>query len=504
MKGSLTRDHLPDLLHALHRTEESGVLQITRELTSKRIYFGEGSIVFARTNQRAERLGEFLIRRGRITRSHLVHASNKLRARGEKLGTVLVQLGLMSGSEVREAVADQMRGMIRPIFSWQIGEYCFHQGAEPIPEELAVDLPTIPTILDGTRDVRDMKLIEGALGDLDRVVGYSRDPWVHAYHLSLTPEEGFVLSRVDGQASMTDILSITPLPDEEALRCLYTLVAGGFLEFGAKSRDLAPSKRSKAFFEMPIPVPGSRETLRSSAPSEISTEEQRTYDEIIAKHASMERGTFYDWLEIARNAKDKDIRKAYLDLVKKYHPDRHGSAHLRELHGTLQNIIAKATQASERLSEPTSKRRYDQSLRSEAPKGEAMAPRVEKVEPLPPTAGEELAARYYREATKYVSEKRFHEAVKLLEEVVELDPSKSEYHRLLAQALSNNPKWRKDAENHFRQAKKIDPFDVESIVGLGELYEIAGMKQRAKAMYSLALELDPDDAELKMKLRRRS
>ena len=302
-----------------------------------------------------------------------------------------------------------------------------------------MDLPTIPTILDGTRDVRDMKLIEGALGDLDRVVGYSRDPWVHAYHLSLTPEEGFVLSRVDGQASMTDILSITPLPDEEALRCLYTLVAGGFLEFGAKSRDLAPSKRSKAFFEMPIPVPGSRETLRSSAPSDISTEEQRTYDEIITKHASMERGTFYDWLEIARNAKDKDIRKAYLDLVKKYHPDRHGSAHLRELHGTLQNIIAKATQASERLSEPTSKRRYDQSLRSEAPKGEAMAPRVEKVEPLPPTAGEELAARYYREATKYVSEKRFHEAVKLLEEVVELDPSKSEYHRLLAQALSNNP-----------------------------------------------------------------
>jgi tetratricopeptide (TPR) repeat protein len=479
------------------------VLQLTREQMSKRIYFGEGSIVFARTNQRTERLGEFLIRKGRITRSHLADASNKLRARGEKLGAILVQMGVMSDTEVREAVADQMRSMIRPVFSWKIGEYCFQPQAEPIPEELVVNLPTIPTILDGTRDVRDMKIIENALGDLERVVSYSRDPWVHAYHLSLTPEEGFVLSRVDGQSSMNDILSITPLPDEEALRCLYTLVAGGFLEFGAKSRDLAPLKRDKAFFEIPIGLPRSAGAVPSSLGSKVSAKDRRTYDEIVAKRASMDRGTFYDWLELPRTAKNKDIRKAYLDLVKRYHPDRHSSEHLRELHSTLEDIIAKATQAYERLCEPTSKRRYDQSLRTEAPKGEAMAPRVEKVEPLPPTPGEELAARYYREAKRFYAERRFHEAVKLLEEVVELDPSKPEHHRLLAQALSNNPKWRKDAEKHFRQAMKMDPFDLESIVGLGDLYHIAGMKQRAKAMYTLALEIDPDDAELKMKLRRR-
>ena len=118
-----------------------------------------------------------------------------------------------------------------------------------------------------------------------------------------------------------------------------------------------------------------------------------------------------------------------------------------------------------------------------------------------PSASEALAARYFREAKKFVGNREYHAAVKLLEEVVELDATKSEYHRTLAQALENNPKWRKEAESHFRKAMKIDPFDMESIIGLAHLYWKAGMKQRARPLFAMALELDPDNRELSMILR---
>ncbi|HEY7699427.1 MAG TPA: DnaJ domain-containing protein, partial [Vicinamibacteria bacterium] len=249
----------------------------------------------------------------------------------------------------------------------------------------------------------------------------------------------------------------------------------------------------------------SRESAPSRSPeaeSAASSEERRIREEILAKHASLSGCTFYDCLEVRPMAKDAEIRRAYLALVKKYHPDRHGSERLHDLQRLLQEILAKATEAYEALYNPSSRRCYDQSLRSEAPRGDVKAAPIEAPPPAPLTPAETIAARYYREATTYLVRKDFHEAVRLLEEVVQLDPSRSEYHRALAQALENNPKWRKEAEAQYRAAMKIDPFDLESILGLATLYETLGMKRRAKPLFALALDLDPDNHVVRAKLRR--
>jgi curved DNA-binding protein CbpA len=504
VQGTLEQDQLPEVFHSLAWSEESGVLQLTQDFTSKHIYFGEGSIVFARSNQHPDRLGELLVRRDRITRTQLADASNRVRASGRKLGAVLVQMGLMSDEDVRTWVADQMRGIIHPLFGWSSGEYCFREKSNPVAQDLVVELPTIPTILEGTRHIESPEKVLLSLGDLSRVVSYSTDPWMHSHQVSLTPHEGFVLSRVDGQSSIRDVMAVTPLPEEETLRCLYALISAGFLEFGAKGRNLAPSKPLRRVFEMSLLL-SSRESVPSRPPeaeSAASVEERKTREEILAKHASLSGCTFYDCLEVRPMSKDAEIRRAYLTLVKKYHPDRHRSEHVRDLQRLLQEIVAKATEAYEALYNPSSRRGYDQSLRSEAPRGDAMAAPIEAPVAAPPTPAETVAARYYREATAYLARKDFHEAVRLLEEVVQLDPTRAEYHRALAQALGNNPKWRKEAEAHYRKAMKIDPFDQDSILGLATLYETLGMKRRAKPLFALALDLDPDNHMVRAKLRR--
>ena len=81
MQGNLTQNQLPDVIQSLGRERESGVLQLSRDNVSKRIYFGRGSMVFARSTVHSDRLGEMLVRKGALTRSNLALASNKMRAR---------------------------------------------------------------------------------------------------------------------------------------------------------------------------------------------------------------------------------------------------------------------------------------------------------------------------------------------------------------------------------------------------------------------------------------
>ncbi|HLE69017.1 MAG TPA: tetratricopeptide repeat protein, partial [Vicinamibacteria bacterium] len=95
---------------------------------------------------------------------------------------------------------------------------------------------------------------------------------------------------------------------------------------------------------------------------------------------------------------------------------------------------------------------------------------------------------------------RFHETIELMEEAVRFDAGKPQYHKLLASALAKNPNWRRRAEEHFQAALELSPCDVECLVGLGELYDAAGMASRAKTMFAQALELDPDNPTIKVRL----
>jgi hypothetical protein len=44
------------------------------------------------------------------------------------------------------------------------------------------------------------------------------------------------------------------------------------------------------------------------------------------------------------------------------------------------------------------------------------------------------------------------------------------------------------------------PFDIECLVGLGDIYDAAGLARKAERMYFRALGLDPENEELKEKL----
>ena len=503
MQGNLTQQQLPDVIQSIGGDHESGVLQLSRDDVSKRIYFGRGSMVFARSTVHSDRLGEMLVRKGELTRSNLALASNKMRARREKLGTTLVSLGLMSEHRMQTRLVEQVRGIIQSLFTWREGAFRFQQESSVLETGVPLDLPTVPIILEGTRLMKP-EAVRAAVGDVARVATYTKDPRVIAHYANLTPEEGFVFSRVDGTATLADIVSMSPLDEVETLRCLYGLLASRFLEVGQKkSREVAPSVQRRqvpieVFHQHPVP------TLRTVAkpkrdPTTTSTAEgRRVQEDVEERLQSLSTGTYYDWLEVHRNATPTDLKKAFATLIMKYHPDRHRPEIVEAVGRKLELILTKVSQAQQTLGNAQSRRRYDNSLRTEAPKGEATA--ESSFPPRPPTSSDNMAERYFREAKKYFAQRDFHEAVKLMEEAVGIDASKVRYQCLLAQSLSRNPQWRRNSEEHFKKALGLDPFDTESLVGLAELYETVGLTRRAQTLYSEAIEIDPGNAILRMKL----
>jgi len=67
LQGSLSTMPLPDLLQWIAAVRKTGTLELLRGKGSKRILFREGRVAACASDEPADRLGHFLVSRGRIT-----------------------------------------------------------------------------------------------------------------------------------------------------------------------------------------------------------------------------------------------------------------------------------------------------------------------------------------------------------------------------------------------------------------------------------------------------
>jgi Domain of unknown function (DUF4388) len=85
MHGDLATTHVAEALLDLHTSARTGILRLSQGELKKGIYFKDGAIVFAHSNVKSERLGETLLRLGKITDEEFRIASIEVIERGKRL-----------------------------------------------------------------------------------------------------------------------------------------------------------------------------------------------------------------------------------------------------------------------------------------------------------------------------------------------------------------------------------------------------------------------------------
>jgi tetratricopeptide (TPR) repeat protein len=246
---------------------------------------------------------------------------------------------------------------------------------------------------------------------------------------------------------------------------------------------------------------------------------------------------YYEMLGVTRQATMGDIKRAYYQLAKKFHPDRYRQAEYNDLRGKLEALFALTTQAYETLSQPAQRAVYDRKIREsgqiskpantfvtqklptnpigpppeEARSGdEPLAAQIDQAPsaPLPPLAAAvvtearqstnsqnpaQTAEQLYQQGRARYDRKEYHAAVHLLREAIKLDPSQPHYHFHLGIALIRNPRTRREAEIHLTKAGELDPYNAQIRVKVGLLYKEAGLAMKAEHYFKEALSLDPEN-----------
>ncbi len=219
-KASLSDSTLPEMLHSIERFRVPGVIEARNEETTKHVYIRDGYVIHAASSDRADSLGDHLVREGKISTEAYAEVSAALQSSNQRLGVLLLKMKLLTPAEVLHSIKEQIEAIVWSLFFWRDGEVNFNVGEFYGPEMVQIQLPMRQVIVRGIRQAPQARPLVGRLGRRDTVFE-PRFNWEDLIEIGLDGDEAALLELVDGRRTLYDLCAEGPLAPAENAKLLY-------------------------------------------------------------------------------------------------------------------------------------------------------------------------------------------------------------------------------------------------------------------------------------------
>ena len=230
MKGVLAQRCPADILSEVLRRQMSGILSLTLEPASRQLFIDAGVIIrFAASNLREESLVSWLMAKGGLSEAQIREATAQKQPH-ELLGTVLARLGRLTPGNLTDLTESHIRRVLTSTLAMTRGNWEFKEGALPFRDQLDGGVRSAEALLEWSRGLGDVEWIRGRLGPVDARVHRDRRPPEGYQSIRLNSVEGFIMSLVDGAATLREICMMSPTGEDKTLKALFGLTLAGILE----------------------------------------------------------------------------------------------------------------------------------------------------------------------------------------------------------------------------------------------------------------------------------
>lgn len=470
-KGNIRDASLSKILTFLNRSRATGTLALTTPVFTKKIFINQGDIIFAASTYEDDRLGEMLLKAGKITVEQYDKSVELLKTTKKRQGAILVECGYLTPKDLFWGVKYQVKEIIYSMFQFEDAEYEFTEGNLPTQEVITLKMSLGNLIYEGVKKIDNWTKIRNEMPDTDSVMKLSNDPLNLFQDIELNAQDKKILSLIDGKKAIKEVVDSSWMGSFEALKILYVLWSIGIIEqtpviqTDVKSgMGIGPKEKA----EEPVSL---NDILQP-----ISEEEESMLNRIDSVYSSLDKLSLTELLEADEKTDVETIKKNYYRLAKEFHPDRYYNFSDPAVKTKLNSIFDAVTKAYNVLRDDRQREQYFQSL---------LSPRAEK------EGDEKLRAdEQFRAGIAEFKKGNFWGAADNFKWATKLVPGNGNYWNYFSLALSKVPGKLKDAEEALLTAIKLEPYNADYYANLGLIYIKAGLNKRAIASFQKALKID--------------
>jgi tetratricopeptide (TPR) repeat protein len=315
-------------------------------------------------------------------------------------------------------------------------------------------------------------------------------PHLDSSRLQLSPEEGSVLALVGRVERIDTVLTRSTLGEARTIAVLLALRAKG---------AIVPARVVQ---KAAAPAP----TLDAATAEEVDLEPEQKRD-ILEMERSLDGLDHHAVLGVSRGASPQEVKQAYYNASRRFHPDRYFGKNLGSFRARLERIFKRLTEAHNALSrqEPPPPRPSPPPAAAPArrPTAESFAavtsPAAAPPPPAPAVSPEEEARRAERQArfARHPYMARNHKLTELIARG-KAAIARGDFERAYQDfnhVLSLDPKNREVSALLVEARRKHDLSRAQAEVERGQQLEMSGDFAGAQAAYKLAVSLNADNPE---------
>lgn len=238
---------LIDFMGFLATGYQTGVLTVASDEVQRSVYVHEGDVVWASSTAPDDRLGEFLLRRGKITREQLQTAMRRGQTR---LGRACVECGFLAAHELWSMVQNQLTEIFDQILRTEHGIWTFSRISSEALAESRIHLSTQGLLMDALRRLDEMKVFRTKVRSSQALVrratlpdGRSTDDLLANLREVDTQEAQSLLHQLPRSVTVQELMRYLGRGEFEVTRLVYHLLGAGLVELvNAEPAAVAPRR----------------------------------------------------------------------------------------------------------------------------------------------------------------------------------------------------------------------------------------------------------------------
>ena len=286
----------------------------------KTVFLDDGRPVFAVSSTQHDRMGELLLREGKITRAQLDRAQALVLETGRRMGEILVDMGFLKARELFPAVRRHIEDIVYSLFAWSDGEFALMASAAVPGERIRLSIHPAALVLEGVRRKVGKRGLATRVGGATAIIeprhGEGGGAVVDA---DLSAEERRAYDLCDGSRTLGEVAAKSGLGEIALAQLAYALIALG----------AARSKHSGTMEPEP-----SAAGLGATRESELAIDRER----VRAKYAHVLEADYFTVLGVRQDATAFEVRRAYEAARRDYGRDGLAPELVHELGGKLDDI----------------------------------------------------------------------------------------------------------------------------------------------------------------------
>jgi len=229
LQGDFEGLFLTSILQLLCNDQKTGLLRVTSGKNESRVFFKEGTIVYASGSQKEARLGFIMRSDGIISVSQLEKCLILAREEKLSLGKILVDKGYVSLKTLQKYNTKQVEEILYNLLLWKKGRFEYKDVKLKLDGMVVTQLNPMKLILEASRRIDEMSVLETVIKN-DTMIFIISGNVENKDEIKLNANEWRILSLIDGTRTIRQIITNSGYDEFAVYKIIFSLISYGLIE----------------------------------------------------------------------------------------------------------------------------------------------------------------------------------------------------------------------------------------------------------------------------------